>query len=98
MQSITVNQTSNAASATRFILTVTNPKGTVFKKKIKDSSQLPTEQKCEISEGAVVGIKHYIEADNNHYLVNFSVELGSQQYNTWYVYIPHVSINQKWPN
>ncbi|MDJ0733449.1 MAG: hypothetical protein QNJ47_05060 [Nostocaceae cyanobacterium] len=95
MPSTNVNPLSNVASVTHFLLTVTNPGGTFLKKDSTEASRnLPADKKCEIPEGAVVGVLTYIEVENNHYKVTFSLKLGKQQYNTWHVYRPHVSINE----
>lgn len=75
-------------------LTVVRPQETVFKLSTADSSQLPSSEKLEISSGSVFGVLHYIAVEGNHYKVNFNRQLGTQNLNTWYVYRPHIYVEQ----
>jgi hypothetical protein len=81
-----------------FWLTVIQRDGTFFKKALAQSRDLPPCQKYFVSETSNFVVEAYRYVTNNHYLVTFSGGFsggfGCPIYNTWYVYRPHVTIQQ----
>jgi nucleoid-associated protein YgaU len=78
-----------------FQLTVIQSGSTYFKQSPLDSSQLPASQKYLATQGSTFAVLTYQEAENNHYLVTFSTNIGPRALNTWYVYRPHVTIQSE---
>ena len=75
-------------------LTVIRPEGTFFKLRNLDSSQLPTLAKLEVNGSAKFDVLAFVEVERNHYKITFANNLGEQQRNTWYVYRPHVYVEE----
>jgi len=81
-----------------YILKVTYSSGTTFKQSLKDSSQLGLCEKYNISSGKTFRVRERADADTDHYRVTLFDKVGNAgcpQYDTWYVFKNHVSIQQE---
>lgn len=87
----------NTESTVRYILTVTSVDGTTFKKSTAQASRLPASQKYAVYYQEQFGVLAYQLAENNHFLVTLDQNLGPNAFNTWYVFAPHVSLEEVAP-
>ncbi|PLS67761.1 MAG: hypothetical protein CV045_11760 [Cyanobacteria bacterium M5B4] len=70
-------------------LKVINKPGTWLKKSIEDSSSLPPNLKHFLPFNTVLRVKAQQPANSNHSLVTLDRGYGEQNYNTWYIFLPH---------
>ena len=75
-------------------LTVVRPEGTFFKTSTADSSVLSPSDKLAILGGRLFNIFENISVEKNHYKVNFDEQFGDPNRNPWYVYRPHVYVEE----
>jgi GH24 family phage-related lysozyme (muramidase)/uncharacterized protein YcbK (DUF882 family) len=66
---------------------------TVLKSRAVSSAELAADQKVEIPKNTVLELSSYQQPQNNHVKVTLKgAFLGTYRRNTWYCYIPHITI------
>lgn len=68
---------------------------TVFKLKPQPSDALAENEKLAIAGGYSIGLQAYRDGGNNHLYATLNQGLGTENRNTWYIYLPHVEITNR---